>query len=203
MDAAISSFTDSQSIRRNPPFPLAFCHLFRFSGLLTKDCHASAGSEYSALASFHKSNNPFSLLNSPYINSIPDATIDSNNIFMWVKRKLEKGEELNIVDDQFRTPTLVSDLSQATYPKEPYISFLDHILVTNTLIPKYSTIFEISTIKMGDYKSNLNFYYRMGKKNFYHMPIATSNFCVYHEVFSGPFNKKSDVKYSKWSPKNQ
>jgi len=60
---------------------------------------------------------------------------------------------------------------------------------------------KLKTIKMGDYKSNLNFYYRMGKKNFYHMPIATSNFCVYHEVFSGPFNKKSDVKYSKWSPK--
>ena len=38
---------------------------------------------------------------------------DSNNIFMWVKRKLHKEETLNIVDDQFRTPTLVSDLSQA------------------------------------------------------------------------------------------
>jgi len=38
---------------------------------------------------------------------------DSNNILMWVKRKLEKGEVLNIVDDQFRTPTLVTDLSQS------------------------------------------------------------------------------------------
>ena len=38
---------------------------------------------------------------------------DSGNILMWVKRKLDKGEVLNIVDDQFRTPTLVSDLSQA------------------------------------------------------------------------------------------
>lgn len=38
---------------------------------------------------------------------------DSNNILMWVKRKLDKGEVLNIVDDQFRTPTLVTDLSQA------------------------------------------------------------------------------------------
>jgi len=38
---------------------------------------------------------------------------DSNNILMWVKRKLDKEENLNIVDDQFRTPTLVSDLAQA------------------------------------------------------------------------------------------
>ncbi len=38
---------------------------------------------------------------------------DSDNILMWVKRKLDKGGGLNIVDDQFRTPTLVSDLAQA------------------------------------------------------------------------------------------
>ena len=38
---------------------------------------------------------------------------DSNNIYMWVKRKLDKGDSVNIVDDQFRTPTVVSDLSQA------------------------------------------------------------------------------------------
>ena len=40
---------------------------------------------------------------------------DSNNIYMWVKRKLDKGEVINIVDDQFRTPTVVSDLSQAIF----------------------------------------------------------------------------------------
>ena len=40
---------------------------------------------------------------------------DSNNIFMWVKKKLEKGEVLNIVDDQYRTPTLFYDLSQAIF----------------------------------------------------------------------------------------
>ena len=34
---------------------------------------------------------------------------------MWVKKKLEKGEVLNIVDDQYRTPTLFSDLSQAIF----------------------------------------------------------------------------------------
>ena len=32
------------------------------------------------------------------------------------------------------------------------------------------------------------------------MPISTSNWCVYHEVYSGPFKKEKDVKYPKWSP---
>ena len=40
---------------------------------------------------------------------------DSNNIYMWVKRKLDKGEVINIVDDQFRTPTVVSDLSHSIF----------------------------------------------------------------------------------------
>jgi len=35
---------------------------------------------------------------------------ESNNILMWVKRALQKKESLNIVDDQYRTPTHVNDL---------------------------------------------------------------------------------------------
>ena len=35
---------------------------------------------------------------------------ESNNILMWVKRALRKKESLNIVDDQYRTPTFVDDL---------------------------------------------------------------------------------------------
>jgi len=54
-------------------------------------------------------------------------------------------------------------------------------------------------IKMGSYSSGENFYYRMSK-GFYHMPIATTKWCVYHEVYSGPFVKKKDVKYPSWSP---
>jgi len=40
---------------------------------------------------------------------------DSDNILMWVRRKLYAGEKLNIVDDQYRTPTFVDDLSQSIY----------------------------------------------------------------------------------------
>ena len=49
----------------------------------------------------------------------------------------------------------------------------------------------IKKVKMGDYKSNFNFYYRMSK-GFYHMPVAMTKYCVYHEIFSGPFLKKKE-----------
>ena len=54
-------------------------------------------------------------------------------------------------------------------------------------------------VNMGDYKKGSIFYYRMNKGTF-HMPVATSKYCIYHEVFAGPFKKKRDVKYSEWSP---
>ena len=37
-------------------------------------------------------------------------------------------------------------------------------------------------------------------KSFFHLPVAVSNWCVYHEVYSGPFKKNCDVKYARWSP---
>ena len=58
---------------------------------------------------------------------------------------------------------------------------------------------KVKVINMGDYKSKLNFYYRMNK-SFFHLPVAVSNWCVYHEVYSGPFKKNQDVKYARWSP---
>ncbi|MFK8061236.1 MAG: NAD(P)-dependent oxidoreductase [Polaribacter sp.] len=36
-----------------------------------------------------------------------------SNIVLWVKQMLEKGKEITIVDDQFRTPTYVEDLAMA------------------------------------------------------------------------------------------
>jgi dTDP-4-dehydrorhamnose reductase len=34
-----------------------------------------------------------------------------NNIVLWVKQNLEQGKVINVVDDQFRTPTLAEDLA--------------------------------------------------------------------------------------------
>ncbi len=38
-----------------------------------------------------------------------------SNIILWVKNSLEEGKELNIVDDQWRSPTLAEDLAQGCY----------------------------------------------------------------------------------------
>tara|TARA_Y100000591_G_C21584654_1_gene570073 strand:- start:35 stop:550 length:516 start_codon:yes stop_codon:yes gene_type:complete len=56
-------------------------------------------------------------------------------------------------------------------------------------------------IKMGEVRTGLNFYYRMSK-SYYHMPVATSKYCIYHETYSGPFYKEKDVIFPKWSPNN-
>jgi len=38
-----------------------------------------------------------------------------SNIILWVKGSLESGKKLNIVDDQWRTPTLAEDLAMGCY----------------------------------------------------------------------------------------
>ena len=52
-------------------------------------------------------------------------------------------------------------------------------------------------INMGTIKSGKPFYYRMSKGNLWHKPIATSEFCIYHETFAGPFKKSKDVRLKK------
>jgi dTDP-4-dehydrorhamnose reductase len=38
--------------------------------------------------------------------------LSRSNIVLWAKGALEKGQTINVVDDQFRTPTLAEDLAQ-------------------------------------------------------------------------------------------
>ena len=57
----------------------------------------------------------------------------------------------------------------------------------------------IDVIKMSSPQNSDNFYYRMNK-GYYHMPIAISDYCVYHETFSGPFEKQNDVTYAEFAP---
>ena len=40
--------------------------------------------------------------------------LSRSNIVSWAKGALKKGETINVVDDQFRTPTLAEDLAQGT-----------------------------------------------------------------------------------------
>ena len=38
--------------------------------------------------------------------------LSRTNIILWVKSSLEQGKPIQVVDDQFRTPTLAEDLAQ-------------------------------------------------------------------------------------------
>jgi dTDP-4-dehydrorhamnose reductase len=38
-----------------------------------------------------------------------------SNIILWVKKSLEEGKTINVVSDQWRTPTLAEDLAQGCY----------------------------------------------------------------------------------------
>jgi dTDP-4-dehydrorhamnose reductase len=43
---------------------------------------------------------------------IGNAEATRSNIISWVKEKLERGEKIKVVDDQFRTPTYTEDLAK-------------------------------------------------------------------------------------------
>ena len=62
-------------------------------------------------------------------------------------------------DDRFyfTTREIAFDISQASYPNEPYVSFLDHIMVSEQLLPK-GTDYDVKTILMGDYMGGYDIY---------------------------------------------
>ena len=49
------------------------------------------------------------------------------------------------------------DISQATYPKEPYVSFLDHILVTTSIIEKNND-YIVKTLPFDKYMGSFEIY---------------------------------------------
>ena len=70
----------------------------------------------------------------------------------------------------FVTEDIVYDLSQASYPKEPYYSFLDHILITRNFLDVYSD-YTIKTIRMGDYMNGYENYEKLISD---HLPVLLS-----------------------------
>ena len=60
-------------------------------------------------------------------------------------------------DDRYYFPTIeiTYDLKQASYPKEPYVSFLDHIMVTKDLI---NTSYKVNTIMVDQYMGGFEIY---------------------------------------------
>ena len=76
---------------------------------------------------------------------------------------------LNDHNFYFVTSEIVDDITQATYPKEPYVSFLDHILISKKLIKDNS--YEIHTIPMDEYMGSYEIYETYISD---HMPVLLS-----------------------------
>ena len=57
----------------------------------------------------------------------------------------------------FVTEEIAFDISQASYPKEPYVSFLDHIMVSEALLPNNSD-YTVQTLLMGNYMGGYEVY---------------------------------------------
>lgn len=53
-------------------------------------------------------------------------------------------------------------------------------------------------IILDSYPNSNPIFYRLSSHT-WHLPIPTSEFMVYHECLTGPFEKKSDIEYPKWS----
>ncbi|MBC8213576.1 MAG: endonuclease/exonuclease/phosphatase family protein [Candidatus Marinimicrobia bacterium] len=75
-------------------------------------------------------------------------------------------------DDRFYfvNRDIVFDIEQASYPKEPYVSFLDHILVTTELIP-HSTDIDVRTLRMDEYMGGFDVYEQYISD---HLPVLLS-----------------------------
>ena len=69
----------------------------------------------------------------------------------------------------FTTSDIVDDLSQASYPKEPYNSFLDHIMVSKSLIEDNS--YKVMTIPIDQYMGGFSIYEKYISD---HMPVLLS-----------------------------
>lgn len=65
------------------------------------------------------------------------------------------------------------------------------------LFDKTGKVVDKISLKQNDFKKAV-FYYRTNQGNFWHMPVVTSKFCIYHEIFSGPFSKKKNIIFPKW-----
>lgn len=117
---AVQNFIDVLSTRNSAP---SFIHLstdFVFdgeAGPYKEDDKPNplsyyASSKYESEKILQGSKINWAILRTIIVYGIVD-NMSRSNIVLWAKDALEKGQKINVVDDQFRAPTLAEDLAQA------------------------------------------------------------------------------------------
>ncbi len=71
-------------------------------------------SKYEAEKIIQQANLSFAILRTVLVFGINEGAARSN-VVLWVKNNLEAGTTIHVVNDQYRTPTLVEDLAQGCY----------------------------------------------------------------------------------------
>jgi len=61
-----------------------------------------------------KMNTPWTIIRTVLVYGIVDH-MSRSNIVLWVKNSLEQGKKINVVNDQWRTPTLAEDLAEGCF----------------------------------------------------------------------------------------
>ncbi|MBS1681998.1 MAG: NAD(P)-dependent oxidoreductase [Bacteroidetes bacterium] len=69
-------------------------------------------SKLAAETAIQKSNINWTILRTVLVYGVT-KDMSRSNIVLWVKKSLEEGKKINVVNDQWRTPTLAEDLAQA------------------------------------------------------------------------------------------
>lgn len=71
-------------------------------------------SKLAAEVAVQKSNTDWAILRTVLVYGVTND-MSRSNIVLWVKKSLEEGKTINVVNDQWRTPTLAEDLAQGCY----------------------------------------------------------------------------------------
>ena len=101
-----------------------------------------------------------------YLNNEIDQTSYSNFIVLgdWNDDLKDAPEEhcfLPFLSDEkyyFLTDRIDDDLSNASYPKEPYFSFLDHIMTTSDFINSNAEAIKVQTVLIENYIGGYDMY---------------------------------------------
>ena len=88
------------------------------------------------------------------------ALIFLRNAWVYLYQLHLRYLELYLDDDKyyFLTDRIDDDLALASYPKEPYVSFLDHIMTTSTFIDLNNQNVEVETVLIEDYIGGYDIY---------------------------------------------
>jgi dTDP-4-dehydrorhamnose reductase len=71
-------------------------------------------SKLAAEVAVQKSNTDWAILRTVLVYGVTND-MSRSNIVLWVKKSLEEGKTINVVNDQWRTPTLAEDLAMGCY----------------------------------------------------------------------------------------